>query len=323
MSDTLHGTMLVTGGAGFIGSHLVEALVARGCVVRVVDNFLTGRQQNLAAVVDQIELLEGDLSDPETAREVCRGVAVIFHVAALPSVPVSMKQPLETHRHGATATINLLAAARAAGVRRVVYSSSSSVYGGQGPFPQTEENPARPCSPYAAAKRCGELYVRTFFHAFGLDGVSLRYFNVFGPRQPAGSTYAAVFPAFITRMLRGERPVIYGDGHQSRDFTYVEDVVSANVLAAARAEPLEGQEINVAAGRQTNLLELVALINKAMGTGTGTDLTPIHEGERPGDVRRSGADITLAREQLGYEPRVSLEDGLRQTIDYFRGRSYE
>jgi len=306
--------MLVTGGAGFIGSNLVEELVRRGEDVRVADNFLTGKRENLAGVLDRIELVEADLSEFEAARAVCRGVDVIFHLAALPSVPVSMERPLDTTRHNIVATANLLVAARDAGARRLVFSSSSSVYGGEGESPQREDSPPSPKSPYAAAKLCCEVYVRTFCEAFGMDAVCLRYFNVFGPRQPPGGPYSAVFPAFITRMLAGEPPVIYGDGHQSRDFTYVSNVVRANLLAARRSGPLAGEAVNVAGGNETSLLELVDLLNATMATS----LAPVFEPERPGDVKRSRADISRASELLGYEPEVGFEEGLRRTVEYFR-----
>ena len=313
------GLMLVSGGAGFIGSNLAEGLLARGERVRVVDNLSTGRRENVLALQKEfgpsLEFVEGDLCDPGVARGAVEGARVVFHVAALPSVPVSMENPVETTRHGVLATVNVLTAAKDAGVRRVVYSSSSSVYGGKGPFPQRETTEPRPLNPYAASKLCCEIYVRAFAEAFGLDGVSLRYFNVFGPRQPEAGPYSAVLPAFITRMLRGERPVIFGDGGQTRDFTYVSDVVAANVRAAGREAPLGGEVINIAAGRQTSLLELVAMINRDLGT----DLAPVFRPERPGDCRASCADVTLAREKLGHEAECTVEKGLRSTIEYFRG----
>ncbi len=304
---------LVTGGAGFIGSNLVEELVRRGEDVRVVDNFLTGRRENIAPFADRIELIEVDLSDEEAARRACDGTDVVFHVAALPSVPVSMERPLETTRHGLVATANCLAAAKDAGVRRFVFSSSSSVYGGRGPFPQREDAAPRPMSPYAATKLCCEVYVRAFADAFGMDAVSLRYFNVFGPRQPEHGQYSAVFPAFMSRMLRGEAPVIYGDGRQSRDFIYISDVVRANLLAAGRAEAFSGEAVNIGSGTETDLLGLIATMNRVLGT----QIDPVFKAERPGDVRRSLADVSRARELMGYEPEVSVEEGLRRTVEYF------
>ncbi len=316
MSD---GLMLVTGGAGFIGSNLAEELLARGETVRIVDNLSTGRRENVAELQKKsgksLEFIEGDLCDMETARRSVDGATVVFHVAALPSVPVSMENPVETTRHGVLATVNVLSAAKDAGVRQVVFSSSSSVYGGLGPFPQRESAPPRPQNPYAASKLCCEVYVRTFAEAFGLDAVSLRYFNVFGPRQPEKGSYSAVFPAFITRMLRGERPVIFGDGKQTRDFTCVSDVVAANIRAGEAAGPFAGEVVNIAAGRQTSLLDIVAMINRELGT----DIAPVHEAERAGDVRDSFADVTLARELLGHEAACTVEKGLVPTIEYFRG----
>jgi len=308
-------TALVTGGAGFIGSNLVEALVARGERVRVVDNLSTGRRENLAPFAGRIEFIEGDLCDAEVARNSCESADCVYHVAALPSVPLSMADPAATTRHGVLATVNALVAAKDAGARRFVFSSSSSVYGGEGPFPQREDSPGRPKNPYAAAKLCCETYVRTFAEAFGMDAISLRYFNVFGPRQPAKGDYAAVFPAFIGRMLLGVRPVIFGDGLQSRDFCYVSDVAAANLRAGDSTRRFAGEAVNVAAGRETNLVELVGMLNRVLGT----DLEPIFEPERPGDVRRSLADVSLARELLGHVAKVSVEAGLAPTAEHFRG----
>jgi len=306
---------LVTGGAGFIGSHLVEALLARGERVRAIDNLSTGRRENLGPFLERIEFIEGDLRDPEVASRGCRGVDCVYHVAALPSVPVSMERPLECAQHNVMATVNVLVAARDCGVRRVVYSSSSSVYGGEGPFPQREDAPPSPKNPYAASKLCGEVFARAFAEAFGLDCLCLRYFNVFGPRQPLKGPYSAVLPAFITRMLAGERPVIYGDGLQGRDFTYVSDVVRANLLAADASRRFRGEPVNVAANRETTLLELVAAINARLGT----DLKPVFEPPRAGDVRHSRGDTSRARELLGFVSEVSVAEGLEKTIAYFRG----
>ena len=306
--------MLVTGGAGFIGSNLVEELVAREEPPRVVDNFLTGKRENLAGFADGIELIEGDLCDPSVAARTCDGIDVVFHVAALPCAPLSTERPLDTMRNSVVATVNLLGAAKDAGVRRFIYSSSSSIYGGEGPLPQREDATPHPKSPYAASKLSCETYVRTFAEAFDMDTVSLRYFNVFGPRQPVRSRYSAVVPAFISRMLCGERPVIYGDGLQSRDFTYVSNVVRANLLAAEREERFEGEVLNIAAGRRTSVVELVNLLNQVLGTS----LEPVHEDERPGDVRSTLADISRAREMIGYVPEVDIKEGLRETVEHFR-----
>jgi UDP-glucose 4-epimerase len=309
------GKFLVTGGAGFIGSNLVAALVERGADVRVVDNLSTGRRENLAPFEDRIEFVEGDLSDAGTAARACEGASLVFHLAALAGVPASMERTLDYARHNVAATVNVLVAAKDARARRVVFSSSSSVYGGEGPFPQTEDAPVSPKNPYAASKACCEIYVKTFATAFGADCVSLRYFNVYGPGQPLKSRYSAVFPAFATCILKGEAPVVEGDGLQTRDFTYVSDVVRANLLAAERTGPFKGEVVNVAGGERASVLDIVRAVNQALGT----DIRPTHAGVRPGDVRDSLADLRRAKELLGYEPEVGLEDGLKRTVEYFRG----
>lgn len=306
-------TVLVTGGAGFIGSHLVEALLARGDHVRVLDNLSTGRRENLAACADEVEFIEADLLDGPQLQRACRGVECVFHQAALASVPLSMERPLDTHAACATGTLALLDAARKGGVRRVVYAGSSSAYGDQPTSSKRESDLPAPISPYGAAKLSGELYCRAFAH-MGLETVTLRYFNVFGPRQDPTSPYSAVIPLFITAMLSGRQPVIYGDGRQSRDFTYVADVVQGNLLAAD-APHVSGQVINIAAGRAVSLLELLGMLNKLLGT----NVSPVHAPPRPGDIRESLADISLARRLLGYEPKVSCEEGLRLSIEYYRG----
>jgi UDP-glucose 4-epimerase len=310
---THKGKVLVTGGAGFIGSNIAEELVSSDDDVRVVDNLSTGRIENILPFIDSIEFIDGDLCDPHVARHACSDVDCVYHTAALPSVPVSMERPADTTKHGVLATVNLLTAAKDSGIRRLVFSSSSSVYGGEGPFPQREDATPRPRNPYAASKVCCETYVKTFAEAFGLDAVSLRYFNVFGPRQAIDSQYAAVFPAFISRMLQGEAPVIYGDGLQSRDFTYVSDVVRANLRAGRSERRFSGEVVNVAAGRETNLLELVSLLSAILGT----DLEPIHEPERPGDTRRSLGDTRRALELLGHVSAVEVDEGLRRTVRYW------
>jgi len=296
---------LVTGGAGFIGSHLAEVLVKSGNRVRILDNFATGARANLAALAGGVEFLEGDLRDPATLEQAVRGVEVVFHQAALPSVARSLEDPVTTHAVNATGTLLLLQAARRAGVRRVVYASSSSVYGDSPTLPKREEMPTQPKSPYAVSKLAGEQYCQVFADALGLETVSLRYFNIFGPRQDPDSPYAAVIARFLAAIRRGERPVIYGDGQQSRDFTYVENVVRANLLAAD-APGASGQAINVACGARVTLIELVEHLNRLLGT----HLTPSFAPPRAGDVRHSQADLTRAAALLGYRPTVDFPEGL-------------
>ena len=306
-------TFLVTGGAGFIGSHLVEALVQRGDRVRVLDNLSTGFLANLEGVRDQIEFIRGDLVDGPTVGRAVEGVDTIFHQAALASVPRSVEQPLPTHAACVTGTLTLLDAARRAGVRRVVYAGSSSAYGDQPSQSKRETDLPAPISPYGAAKLAAEHYVRAFWTTYGLQTVTLRYFNVFGPRQDPGSPYSAVIPLFITALLAGRPPVIYGDGRQSRDFTFVANVVQANLLAAD-APDAAGRVLNAANGRSISLLELLAAINDLLGT----KVVPRYEPPRVGDIRESMADITLARTLLRYEPQVDFHEGLRRSIDYYR-----
>jgi UDP-glucose 4-epimerase len=308
-------TFLVTGGAGFIGSHVAEALCARGDRVRVIDNLSTGRRANLAHLEKKIEFIEGDIADPAAAAAASQGVDCVFHQAALASVPRSVERPLDTHRSCVTGTLTLLDAARRAGARRLVYAASSSAYGDQPHSPRRETDLPAPISPYGAAKLAGEAYCRAFSATYGFETVSLRYFNVFGPRQDPNSQYSAVIPRFITALLAGRRPTIYGDGRQSRDFTFIDNVVAANLLAAdAPADKASGRTFNVANGRSTSLLELLAALNKLLGTA----IEPVLDPPRPGDVRESLADIAQARVCLGYEPRVGFEEGLRRSIDYYR-----
>jgi UDP-glucose 4-epimerase len=307
------GVYLVTGGAGFIGSHIASALVERGDPVRIFDNLSTGHRQNVDRLADHVEFIQGDLVNRLDVERAVDGVDVVFHEAALASVPRSVETPLATNAACVTGTVNLLDVARRSGVRRVIYGGSSSAYGDQ-PTPGKHERllPA-PLSPYAAAKLAGEYYCQAFTATYGLETVTLRYFNVFGPRQDPKSEYAAVIPKFITQMLAGRRPTIFGDGKQSRDFTYIDNVVYGNLLAADAPAAI-GRTINVACGESYDLLELVAGINRALGT----DLEPIFEPPRAGDVRDSLADISLAHELLGYEPTVDFDEGLRRTIDYYR-----
>jgi UDP-glucose 4-epimerase len=307
------GIYLVTGGAGFIGSHIATALVERGDRVRVFDNLCTGHRKNLAHIGSRVEFCEGDLVNTREVERALDGVEVVFHEAALASVPRSVDAPLDTNAACVTGTVTLLDAARRCGVRRVVYGGSSSAYGDQ-PIPAKHERllPS-PLSPYAAAKLAGEFYCQAFTATYGLETVTLRYFNVFGPRQDPNSQYAAVIPKFITEMLAGRRPTIFGDGKQSRDFTFIDNVVHGNLLAADAPKAV-GRTINVACGESFDLLELVAGINRALGT----KVEPVFEAPRPGDVRESLADISLAKELLGYEPVVGFQDGLSRTIEYYR-----
>lgn len=304
---------LVTGGAGFIGSHIATALVEQGDEVRVLDNLSSGFRSNLEHLGDKVELIEADACDEDAMRQAVEGVDVIFHEAAIASVPASLRDPLTSHAATATATVNVLTAAHAAGVRRVVMAASSAAYGDQPMVSKRETDTLDPLSPYAAAKLASEFYCKAFTKSFGLETVALRYFNVYGPRQDPASEYSAVIPIFVSRMLGGDRPTVYGDGLQSRDFVFIEDVVQANLLAADRPEA-NGKSINVACGRQSSLLDLIAAINGALEI----DLEPLFEEARAGDVRESLADITLARTLLGYEPKTGLAEGLQRSIDYYR-----
>ncbi|MEX0642891.1 MAG: SDR family oxidoreductase [Pirellulales bacterium] len=306
-------TYLVTGGAGFIGSHIAAALMERGDRVRILDSLITGHIGNLAPLGNQVEFVQGDLVDRAAVERALDGVEVVFHEAALASVPRSVVAPLDTNAACVTGTVNLLDAAHQCGVRRIVYGGSSSAYGDQ-PTPAKHEG-LLPCpvSPYAAAKLAGEFYCQAFTATYGLETVTIRYFNVFGPRQDPKSEYAAVIPKFITEILAGGRPTIFGDGRQSRDFTYIDNIVHGNLLAADAPDAV-GKTINVACGEQYSLLELLTVINKVLGT----TIEPIFAAPRAGDVRDSLADIALARKLLKYEPIVDFEEGLRRTVDYYR-----
>jgi UDP-glucose 4-epimerase len=304
---------LVTGGAGFIGSHLVEALLGAGHEVRVLDNLCTGSRANLEAVAGRVEFVAGDVADLEAVREATRGVELVFHQAARASVPWSIADPLATHQACATGTLHVLMAAREAGVRRVIYAASSSAYGDSPRLPKRETDPLQPLSPYAVAKLVGEQYCAVFHHVYGLETVRLRYFNVFGPRQPPGGPYSAVIPLFAEAMLAGRSPQIHGDGQQSRDFTFVADVVQANLLAA-QAPRAAGKVYNIACGRRTSLLELVDCLNELLGT----HIRPVHGERRPGDVRHSQADIAQAQADLGFCPCTDLRAGLEACVGYYR-----
>ena len=305
--------VLITGGAGFIGSHLVEALVARGHRVRVLDNMSSGKLKNLRAVRGSVEVVRGECANYTTARSAVQRVDCVFHEAAMPSVARSVKQPLASHRANATATITMLEAAPQAGVERFIYAGSSSVYGESPELPKRESMTPTPLSPYAAGKLVGEHYVRMFHELYGMKTLTLRYFNVFGPRQAVGSPYSGVIGLFTTALLGGSKPVIYGDGRQSRDFTYVDNVVHANLLAM-RTSKAKGQGLNVAMGERIDLRQLLRSVAKTIGVAPRSVRRP----SRAGDVKHSVADVTLARRVLGYEPRVDLETGLVRTVEWFR-----
>ena len=308
---------LVTGAAGFIGRSIAAALLKRGEAVRGIDNFITGKRSNLTGL-EAMEFVEGDLTDPEQCARACAGIEIVFHEAALASVPRSVAEPASTNLHCVTATLNLLIAARAAGVRRVVYAGSSSAYGDTPTLPKQEEMLPDPISPYAVAKLAGEQYMRAFARVYGLETVVLRYFNVFGPFQDPTSHYSGVLAIFCRRMLAGEQPTIYGDGEQSRDFTYIDNVVHANLLAAdAPAERVAGQMMNVATGSRSTLNETFRILREF----TGYNGQPAYEAPRSGDIRDSLADIELAGKLLGYRPIVDFREGLRRTVEWYRGGS--
>ena len=315
---SLTGTYLVTGGAGFIGSHIAAALAASGARVRVIDDLSTGHAENLEEVGGRVEFVRASLLEGEALGRALEGVELVFHEAAIPSVPRSVENPAETHRACADATFELLVAARRAGVRRLVYAASSSAYGDQPTLPKVEDMRPEPLSPYAAAKLVGEYYCQVWARAYGFETVSLRYFNVFGPRQDPGSQYSGVISRFIDALMGGARPVIYGDGEQSRDFTYVSNVVDANLRAAETTRGV-GQVINVANGVRTTLNELLDTLKRVTGK---TEVEAEYREPRAGDVRHSLADITRARELPGYEPRVGLEEGLRKTIEWWKQSHY-
>ncbi len=302
-------TVLVTGGCGFIGSHLARNLLARGDCVRVLDSLVSGNSTNLGDELPRVEFFAGDLNDRTLLNRALAGVEVVFHQAALASVPRSIEDPLATHAACVTGTLNLLHAARQAGVRRVVYAASSSAYGNQPTPLKSEQDLPSPLSPYAAAKLAAEHYCHAFFHSYGLETVCLRYFNVFGPRQDPNGPYAAVVPLFARKLLAGESPIIYGDGLQTRDFTYIDNVVQANLLAAT-VPAAAGSTFNVGSGQATSLLDMLAQLQQILGT----KLPPIFAPARTGDVRDSLADISRAREVLGYQPAVDLSEGLRRTV---------
>ena len=312
-SDFTGRAVLVTGAAGFIGSHLVDALLERGARVRALDNYSTGDRENLAHCRDRIELIEGDIRDLPTCLKACDGVDVIFHEAALGSVPRSLAEPATTIDVNVRGTANVFAAARSAGVRRIVYASSSSVYGDSDRLPKREGEEGRPLSPYALSKKMNEELADTFSRCFGMEFIGLRYFNVYGPRQSPQGAYAAVIPRFFAASLSGEPSLIYGDGQQSRDFTFVSDAVAANLLAAAAGSSACGAAYNVAGGTRTSVIELARLVSEAAGAAA----PPRFEPPRPGDVLHSLADLSRSRERLGFEARWTLARGLARSRDYY------
>lgn len=306
---------LITGIAGFIGSSLARAVLARGDQVRGIDNLSTGKRGNVAEILGKIDFREADLVDLAAIQQACAGVDYVLHEAAIPSVPRSVKDPLESNRANIDATVNLLVAARDAGVKRVVYAASSSAYGDTPTLPKREDMPPNPISPYAVAKLTGEYYMASFWRCYGLETVSLRYFNIFGPRQDPSSPYSGVLAKFITQMLRGEQPTIFGDGQQSRDFTYVDNVVNANLLAcSAAANEVAGRMFNVATGARIDLNETFRVLKKLTGYSGEVNYGP----ERAGDVKHSLADLSLAKRHLGYRPTVNFEEGLRRTVEWYR-----
>ena len=309
---------LVTGGAGFIGSNLVASLLTAGHRVRVLDNFLTGKRKNLAGLAerygDAFELVEGDLRDLAVTRSAAEGVEYVLHQGALPSVPRSVADPVLSSEINVSGTLSLLVAARDAGVRRVIFAASSSAYGDTPELPKRESMTPNPKSPYAAQKLAGEHYMRIFYEVYGLETISLRYFNVFGPKQDPASTYAAVIPRFITSVLSGTPPTVYGDGLQTRDFTYIDNVAQANLRACEAPKEACGKTFNIACGERVSLLDILEIVYNLVGHR----VAPEFETVRPGDVRDSLADISLAEEFLGYEPQVGFPEGLSRTFDYFR-----
>ncbi len=307
---------VVTGGAGFIGSNLVEELVRRGERVRVLDNFTTGSRQNLAGVSGRIELVAGDIRELDVLRPAFQGADCVVHLAAMPSVKRSIEDPVTANAVNINGTLNVLVAARDAGAKRLVFAASAAAYGDHPQLPRVESQPPRPLSPYAVAKLTGEYYCQVFHRLFGLQAVALRYFNIFGPRQNPESPYTGVLSKFITAYLRGGTPVIFGDGEQSRDFTYVENVVDATLRACEAAEA-PGQIINVGTGQRHTLNQTIELLNRIFNR----IVNPRYDPPRPGDARESHADITCARQLLSYEPKVLFEEGLRRTVEWYRANA--
>jgi len=315
---SLTGTVLITGGAGFIGSHIASAMLQSGARVRVLDDLSTGHRENIDEIGGGVDFIHGSVADEDLLAKVLDGVEVVFHEAAIPSVPRSVEAPRQSHIASVDGTFSLLLAARDRKVRRVVYAASSSAYGDQPTLPKSEQMLPDPLSPYAVAKLVGEYYCQVFTRVYGLETVSLRYFNVFGPRQDPGSQYSGVVSRFISALLSGEQPVIYGDGEQSRDFTYIENVVAAN-LSAAEAKDAAGKVINVANGERITLNQLLAELKELTGNH---DVKVKYLEPRVGDVRHSLADISLARQLLNYESKVDLREGLQRTIDWWKSSRF-
>jgi UDP-N-acetylglucosamine 4-epimerase len=307
--------VLITGGAGFIGSNLTEALLQKGHFVRVLDDFSTGKRENLIfdKAYPSLEIIEGDIRDLGTCQKAIKGTEYVFHQAALPSVQRSIEDPETSNAINVGGTLNILLAAREEKVKRVIYASSSSIYGDTPTLPKHEEMPSNPLSPYALQKYIGEQYCRLFYQLYGLDTISLRYFNIFGPKQGPNSIYSAVIPKFIDALLHGRAPIIFGDGKQSRDFTYIENVVQANLLAVS-AEQLHGEAINIACGKRTSLNQLLNILKEILGSRQ----SPIHQEPRQGDVRHSLADIHKGKEVINYEPTIGVEVGLKKTVEFFK-----
>ena len=307
---------LVTGIGGFIGSNLAHSLVSRGEKVRGIDNFCHGRRENLDGIAQKIDLREADIADDAAIRSACSGVDYVLHQAALGSVPRSIADPVGSNHANVVGTLKMLQAAREAGVKRVVYASSSSVYGDTPTLPKHEGMPPNPISPYAVAKLASEYYMTSFYRCYGLETVCLRYFNIFGPRQDPTSPYSGVLAKFITQMLKGEQPTIFGDGKQSRDFTYIDNAVSANLLAAKAPAQAAGQVFNVATGTRADLNETFQLLKKITGFKGEVKYGP----DRAGDVKHSLADLSRTEKYLGYKPLVNFEEGLRRTVEWYRGQ---
>ncbi|MEK7117537.1 MAG: SDR family oxidoreductase [Patescibacteria group bacterium] len=305
---------LVTGGAGFIGSNIVSKLVQNGESVRVLDNLATGKLKNIELFLDKIEFIQGDFTNLEVARKAVKGVTFVLHQGAIPSVPRSVHDPIKTNNANILGTLNMLVAAKDEGVKRFIYAASSSAYGDSPIMPKEESMNVAPKSPYAIQKLTGEQYCRAFYKLYGLETVCLRYFNVFGPNQDPESVYSAVIPLFIKKMLKGESPIIYGNGETSRDFTYVDNNVEANLLACSASRDVVGEVINIACGMEISLNELTQKINKILGT----NVKPIYEEERKGDIKHSLADISKAKKLLGYEPIIDFDTGLRITVEYYK-----